>query len=257
MKIRNAFSAVLHRALGYSRSSRAESRPTGALGCTHRSHDMTARIVARYSAIERRWPALAMLLQQSDRSDVTTMSQSFHSTHPSIYLSPRVVLRLLVVKHPGQDRSSKQVAVAHLRGVPASHMALDAGSLSSARDNNEASVLNRITRRVVREERLSNIVVAQTSRRVTAAAAPPNANEVVRSSRVARVLRLSPKPVADTPAVAANAQAERQSAGVEPHRDKAPALQPPPVIDVARITDQVLQALDRRIVAQRERMGRN
>lgn len=29
------------------------------------------------------------------------------------------------------------------------------------------------------------------------------------------------------------------------------------LIDIARITDQVLHALDRRIVAQRERMGMN
>jgi hypothetical protein len=119
----------------------------------------------------------------------------------------------------------------------------------------------RIASRSERVERVPSRVHAPPDRRLWVVAAPdrsrsheaptlpsvpaPTAHELV--TRRLRIERREPAPHTDaTPAVAAAAQ------GATP---ATPAVAPP-VVDVARLADQVIDVIDRRIVAQRERLGR-
>jgi hypothetical protein len=55
---------------------------------------------------------------------------------------------------------------------------------------------------------------------------------------------------------AAPAEASRVDVAATPGRAPAPPVLEPPAVDVGRLADQVIDVIDRRIVAQRERLGR-
>jgi hypothetical protein len=118
----------------------------------------------------------------------------------------------------------------------------------------------RIASRSERVERLPTPVHAPPGRRLRVVATPdrsrlpeapslpsvpaPTAHELV--TRRLRIERREPAPHTDAaPAVAAGQ-------GAAP----APPAVAPPAVDVARLADHVIDVIDRRIVAQRERLGR-
>jgi hypothetical protein len=55
---------------------------------------------------------------------------------------------------------------------------------------------------------------------------------------------------------ATQTEAARADAARAPGGAPAPAVSGPPAVDVGRLADQVIDVIDRRIVAQRERLGR-
>jgi hypothetical protein len=221
-----------------------------------RSWNLARAISVRYAALERRWPVMAFVFEQPERAGVS-VSHNYHTTHPSIFMNPRVILRMLVgqreiVQHAVADRASAQSL-----GRELTPMTLAAGARQKPGIQEQDDVIARIVRRAIRDEnpvRANGKTIERAI--VPVAQISPEANTTFTSAlALARVFRHVAKANNDEPAVAATAHAEKekQDTGVD-RGMRAAAVQSP--VDITRITDQVMQALDRRIVAQRERLGR-
>lgn len=222
-----------------------------------RAWNLTQAIAARYAAIERRWPAMALVFEQPDRTGLS-VTNTYHTTHSSLFMNPRLLLPRLVPhrvekQHVVADRTLVQPV-----GVNVVPLAAVGPSRSQQNIQEQDRVVARIVRRRVREElplvadarpvSRTSVQAARVSREDPSASRPP---------ALARVYRRAATAKGDISAVAATARAERGTSSAVARRDSAVAATGQQPVDITRITDEVLQALDRRIVAQRERMGRN
>lgn len=252
MRTCKQYRALLERAHGYTayacRMLPARRTPS----TSQRSRILAQAISARYAAIERRWPLMAFIFEQPDRSSVS-VSHNYHTTHLSIFMNPRMILRMLVSNHEGvrrvvADRTTEQPSVRE-----AALMTLAASPIQKQGPQEHEEVIARIVRRAVREENPSR-QAARTSVTVPQVAPPVNFSPV-QSPSLERVYRHAGKANNDTSVIAVNAANEKEKPRVT-GRDTSAASAVQSPIDLTRLTDQVMQALDRRIVAQRERMGR-
>lgn len=278
MRTRKPYRAVLHRAHGYtaqaSRLSPARRTPCSA----QRAWNLAQAIAARYAAIERRWPAMALVFEQPDRTGLS-VTNTYHTTHSSLFMNPRLLLRMLVPHRAEKQHVVADRTPAQSFGVKAAPMTVVFHSRPPQSIQEQDDVIARIVRRAVREE-LPSKVNARPAGRASVQAAQVEQEEPGASRRspsLARVYRRAATAKGDTSvvaeaartereqssvvagresAVAAAARAERQQSGATAGRNISMAATGQSLIDITRITDQVLQVLDRRIVAQRERMGR-
>ncbi|MFZ2162585.1 MAG: hypothetical protein WAW02_10240 [Sideroxyarcus sp.] len=256
MKTRKQYRALLDRAHGYAAQARRMQPARRTPRTTQRSWSLAQAIATRYAAIERRWPVMALVFEQPERT-AASVSYNYHTTHPSIFMNPRVILRMLVsqrevLQHAVADRASAQ---------PFSRESAPMTLATTARQKQatpeQDDVIARIVRRAVREENPVGTNGKTTERAaVPAAQISPGANTTsTNAPTLARVLRHVAKANNDESSVAATARTEKETPDKGSVREmKAAAVQSP--VDITRITDQVMQALDRRIVAQRERLGR-
>ena len=112
----------------------------------------------------------------------------------------------------------------------------------------------RIVRRTVREEN-SGRPAADTSATAPHGALPEK-RSAMQTDSLERVYRQPGKANNDISAIAMDTSNENDKPRGVTGRDISAASAVSSPVDITRLTDQVLQALDRRIVAQRERMGR-
>ncbi len=255
MRTRKQYRALLDRAHGYTAYASRMLPARRALAASQRSWNLAQAIAARYAAIERRWPLMAFVFDQPDRSGVP-VSNTYRTTHPSIFLNPRVILRMLVSHRNEIKRVIADRAPAQPFGREAAPMTFATSPRQKLREQDE--VIERIVRRAVRDENPLRENFKQSERNPVRVpqVAPVENVAPMQSPSLARVYRHTAKANNDSTVVAMNAANEKEIPRVVADRGLNPAAAMPPQVDITRITDQVMQALDRRIVAQRERLGR-
>lgn len=256
MKARTQFTALLNRAHGYAAHAQRRVPVRRAQGIAQRAQNLAQAIIARYAALERRWPGMAMVLEEP-RHEAGSETHAYHTTHPSIFINPRVLLRMLVSQRVPEPRVAAERTMDRQERT-AAPMTYAAAQRQDQTPLRGEDVMERIVRRAVRHE---SVLAANgkpsdgTPVRIAQIAAVEKGTRE-RLPSLARVYRRTPQASADTPSVAPVARSEQGKIVQGSWRDanaKA-AIQAP--VDITRITDQVLQALDKRIVAQRERMGK-
>jgi hypothetical protein len=254
MNTRESHQTILNRAHGRTALARRLSLPQRTPRRVHRSWFLAAAIAARYALLERRWPALALVYRQRDEHGAT-IQQTSVVTHSSIFVSPRLLLSMLVtprqkVRHVAGE--SVRAWATGSDGVPRT-LVLSPKREQAARPQRE--VIERIVRRTVREERVGMATgLSAVSSSARTAEPARGANPPVPSPLLGIVHRRNPRTNEEWPAVREQAQAELQRPAITTVPNAPAAVHSQ--AEITRITDQVLQTLDRRIVAQRERMGR-
>jgi hypothetical protein len=258
MRTRKPYRTVLHRTHGYtaqaSRLGAARRTPRSA----QRAWSLAQTIAARYTAIERRWPAMALVFEQPDRTGLS-LTNSYQTTHSSLFMNPRVLLRRLLPHRAEKPNVVADRTLAQPLGVNAIPMTMAASSRPQANSQEQDNVIARIVRRTVREE-FPLMANAGPVGRISGQAGQVEQEEPGVSRRLpslTRVYRRTAIARGEVSAVAATARIERKVSSAVAERDRGVAATSQLPVDITGITDQVLQVLDRRIVAQRERMGSN
>lgn len=256
MRTRKQYRALLDRANGYSALACRMLPALRTSRTAQRSWHLAQAIAARYAAIERRWPVMALLFEQSERTGVP-VSAAYHITHPSIFMNPRLILRRLVSQRAAERRAVAVRTPAQPVGRQGAPMTLAATSIPQPGRQEQSEVIARIIRRAVRDENppQASAQAVERSVRVAQGALVENVASA-RTPSLARVYRHAAKSKDAAPAVAAAARTEPERSSAVAGRDNAARAAVQSEMDITRITDQVMQTLDRRIVAQRERMGR-
>lgn len=257
MRTRKQYRVLLARAHGYTACASRMLTNRRMPAASQRAWNLAQAISARYAAIERRWPVMALVFEQPGRNDVS-VSHTYHTTHPSIYMNPRVILRMLISHREEVKRVVAERTPAQPFSREAVSMTLAASPGRKLESQEQDEVVARIVRRAVRNENpvRENFRQSERSPVRVGQVAPIEDAASVEPPSLKRVFRHTAKSLDDTAAAAATVRTGREMPGVVAGRDTnaASAVQAP--VDITRITDQVMQALDRRIVAQRERMGR-
>lgn len=257
MRTRKQYRALLARAHGYTACASRMLPKRRMPATSQRAWNLAQAISARYAAIERRWPVMALVFEQPGRTGVS-VSHTYHTTHPSIYMNPRVILRMLI-SHRGEV---KRVVAERILAQPFSRenapMTFAASPGRKLESQEQDEVVARIMRRAVRNENPVRENFRQSERSLVRVGyvAPVEHAASVQPPSLPRVFRHTAKSHDDTAAAATTVRTGREMPGVVAGRDMNAASAVPSPVDITRITDQVMQALDRRIVAQRERMGR-
>ena len=228
----------------------------GSTGLVRRASAMLAAIARRYARWLGRWPDLNPSLWHPWRG--ITLQPVVHRTR--LHLAPH--LRLTVLGRSGPEGApsagrgarrwpvQKRAATSRLAGQPAAatpgdqSLEMVVGRLQAGRLVETVPVetmVNRLARRGVRVEAVGSPRrhVSQ-SEGSTAGATRPVPRIVRRSATVE---------TGDNQSQAAADSSPRHAMAQGPVRGEPP-------LDLNRLTDQVVQAIDRRIVAQRERLGR-
>ena len=245
--------------------NRVQRYSAGASRCMHlgrrwsgasRASLMSRAIAARYAAVTRRWPVLGYVFEQNHDNGVTVTNEN-HTTYAPVFVNPRVLLRLLV---------SHQQHVLH-QAVPATRtggqtfrptrMALVSPANQQYERQESNDIVARILRQGVRNENGSATTKPPITHKpvLSALHVMPDDDRFTAPLSVAKVYRQVPKAPENMPVAPDSAHQGIAKTGIlSSVRTSGAANQP--AVDISRITDQVMQALDQRIVSQRERMGR-
>ena len=228
----------------------------GPTGLVQRASAMLAAIARRYARWLGRWPDLHPILWHPWRG--ITLQPAVHRTR--LHLAPHLRLTVLARSGPegapssgrGMRRWPEQGRPAASRpaGQPSASapgpqpLELVVGRLQAGRLVETVpveTIVDRLARRGVRVETVGTprLPVSQ-SEGSTAGATRPVPRIVRRSATVE---------TGDNQSQAAADSSPRHAMAQGPVRGEPP-------LDLNRLTDQVVQAIDRRIVAQRERLGR-
>lgn len=256
MRTRKQYRALLDRAHGYAAYAGRMLPARRTPASSQRAWNLSQAIAARYAAIERRWPLMAFVYEQPDRTGVS-VSNTYHTTHPSIFMNPRVILRMLVSHREEIKRVVADRNPARTFGREAVPMTL-AASPGQKLESQQDDVIARIVRRAVRDENPVREDYEHPARRsARVVQVTPVANVAsMQTPSIARVFRHVAKANNDSSVVAVKADHEQEKPRLVAGRDMSAATVVQSQSDITRITDQVMQALDKRIVAQRERLGR-
>lgn len=256
MKTRKQYSALLNRAHGYASLASRMLPHLRTPVTAQRSWTLAEAIANRYAATERRWPVMALLFEKPAQAGVT-VSNTFNTSHPGIFINPRVILRMLVSHKEGINKviTERMPAQPFVKG--AANMTLAASTKQQLVQQHE-DVVTRIVLRTVREETpvIENHRQPSRNRARVAQNVPVENDTVIRSPILTRVFRHAAKANNESTVVAMSASNEKEKPRTVAGRELNTAVAMPAQVDITRITDQVMQALDKRIVAQRERMGR-
>lgn len=256
MRTRKQFTVLLKRTRGYGSLAKRMQPVHHSRVASPRSWNLAEAIVSRYAVIERRWPLMALLFEKPDHAQVS-VSNTYHTSHPSIYMNPRVILRMLISHKEEINRVVAERIPAQSFGKKAAVMTLAATPRQQLVKKHEEAI-TRIARRALRDEAPVGENARQSARSPARFAQIDSVqNGAIRKTpMLARVFRQAAKMNNDATAVAMNTSDEKQAPRTVAGRQLSTAAAVPPQVDITRITDQVIQALDRRIVAQRERLGR-
>lgn len=234
--------------------------PSGPTGLVPRVSAMLAAIARRYARWQGRWPHLHPILGHPGRG--ITLQPAVHRTQ--LYLAPHLRLTVLARsgpegtpsagrptrRGPVQERSTlSRLAGQHPVAAPG-HQPLEmvVGRLQAGRLVGTVpvdTIVNRLVRRGVRVETVGT----------PRPQLPQSEGSMAEATRpVQRVVRRTAAAMSgDNPPTAAETFAA--ASRPRPAMAQVPGHGEPP-LDLNRLTDQVVQAIDRRIIAQRERLGR-
>jgi hypothetical protein len=217
-------------------------------------------IARRYEGEQVHWPAPSLVLRQPWPG--VTLRRISYQTH--VYLAPHLTLTVQGWRRPHPPNS--QPVAGYSPGGPKPRVALRVvtGPIGEVLEGPFAlTAVHRLVRRLgARGERNeageTAAVSGATGSSKTSNAIRNGGNTTLWASLVHPVSRIFRRPAVVTIADGQPTTAERTGAIRDSRSAVARAashadFQP---IDVNRLTDQVIQAIDRRIVAQRERMGR-
>lgn len=237
MKMRREFNAMLMRA----------QRTI----LVRRSSDFAQTITARYSAIEKRWPLMALIFEQHPQGD-TTVIKNYMSSHPSYFISPRLLLRTLVKQ---ELYHSDNVTTAAAESQPNNSVAVQKVFIAHAKPElitiPSEEFIVRIVSRSVRNEIMDEV------KRIKSPSNSEPQHAFVARSKIHLPFVFKRSEPATQGSASASAANETQSIPKKHlNNSSSDVYTSAPSVDITRITDQVMQALDKRIVAQRERMGR-
>jgi hypothetical protein len=196
---------------------------------------------------------LALIFENSGPGNVSVLKSVFN-THSTVFLNPRTMLSMRV-----DYRSGPQVNKVERVTMPKARHGVQPvyAMLPGARDSKPTTTetITRIVRRGVREECMINVksgtswTVKLREDIITSGARSAVTQDHGMMFRGNHRSRTEP----------AEGDHRVSTTTISPWRtnsdNEVQTPAPPAQADIARITDQVLQALDRRIVTQRERMG--
>jgi hypothetical protein len=222
---------------------------------------MLAAIARRYARWQGRWPDLHPVLWHPWRG--ITLQPAVHRTR--LHLAPHLRLTVLARSGPegapsagratrqwvAQERSAASRPAGQPPVAVPGHqpLALVVGRLQAGRLVETVpveTIVNRLARRGVRVETVGAPRPQLPQSEGSTAGAPRPVPRVVRRSGAVGTGDDQP-PAAETFAAASRT---RPATAQVPGHGELPSL------DLNRLTDQVVQAIDRRIIAQRERLGR-
>jgi len=261
MMTRLQLRTVLNRIHRYKLFARQYSLPESSIthinSIAHKTQSLAQSLIQRYASFEHRWPLIALIFQLADRT-TTSVTPNNVTTYSSFFINPQVSIRMLakqqmliptVIKQQGQMQFQNRNAF--------SRMQISSSKLEKVLLE-QILVANRIIRRTIRDE-----TQATENIRLTKAAPSGVVSQILERSTVQAKVSLPERIYRRSAEIKNEAASIKKPASTEDHKNPENAVSrdrnsgtSPPSVDITRITDHVLQALDRRIVAQRERMGR-
>ncbi len=236
MKLRSEFNVVLMR--------------TQRTLLTQRSGGFAQAIAARYSAIEQRWPLMALIFEQPSLGDAA-VTNNYQTSYPSFFISPRILLRMLVKQETHQSSTVENTAANLSNSSVTVHKVFSVQTKTETRSDYSEEFITRIVSRAVRNE------VAMDMKKVKPSLRTESQDEFVSHSKINLPLVFKRGELGTRDSINNSAKNETQTIQKKSSNNSGTDVYTsPPSVDIACITDQVMQALDKRIVAHRERMGR-
>ena len=213
--------------------------------------EFTQAIMQRYARRPWLWQALNLIFRQL--RSLVTLENVHHHAHT--HLAPRLALTML--RWPTQSESLSRERDAF---IPALQRAIanTAGPAASSCLINRENLVYNVSARYQRVTESEQVMLVHQSRQIKDTATEvdvPARFELPAMETVPRVFRRAKATVNEPEASTRAGRGFR----VTPKEDKpSTKLSNPPAaaIDVNHLTDQVIQAIDQRILAQRERLGR-
>jgi hypothetical protein len=212
---------------GDLRVSSARARLAYRTAMQSRAGAFVQALISHYNGWQTHWPTVDLVLRQKPSG--ITMSPIYHQVQMQV--APRLSLTIRGETHVRHQRS-----IGHVERTLREQLVHYLGTRGTRID----------------------VVATQgslTASGVKNAPSPRTSAEVMLARPVSRVVR---RPIAE-PAIT-NHRLTAETATTLPGRRPGVASRAnppaPPPIDMNRLTDQVIQAIDRRIIAQRERLGR-
>jgi hypothetical protein len=261
MMTRLQLRTVLNRIHRYKSFARQYSPPESSItyisSVAHRTQSLAQFLIQRYASLEQRWPLIALIFQLADRITASVPPNNV-TAYSSFFINPQVSIRMLAKQQmmiPTVIKQQGQMQLQNRKAFPRMQI------LSSKLEKvllEQNLVANRIIQRTIRDETQAT----ENIRLIKAAPSGVVPQILDRSTVQAKVS--SPERIYRRSAEIKNEAAsikKPENTGDHKNRENAASRDrnsgtSQPSVDITRITDQVLQALDRRIVAQRERMGR-
>ena len=215
---------------------------------------MAEAIAARYASVMGRWQVLAYIFEQRQIQEMN-LSNVNNTINSPVFVNPRVLLRLLV----SQNQQSPQQVSQAVRGTEAAIRTASKELINISRQNvrrETIDIVARILRQGLRSESPESEAFRAVGRQSPLTALPNQEDAHFGSPlSVQKVYRQAPKVQENIPAVSESLN-EVPVKGELFKRVQAERTAGQSQMEIDRLTDQVIQAIDRRIVTQRERMGR-
>lgn len=261
MSTRQSFRAVLNRIHRYKRFASQYSPPKSSItpvsSIAYKTLSLAQSLIHRYASLEQRWPLIALIFQLTNRTS-TSIARNNVIARSSFFINPRVLIRMLEkqqVMTPTVRKQQGQIQFQNRKAFP--RMPLSPSKLEKV-VLEQNLVTNRIIRRTIRNETQATENIHLT-KATPSGVVPQILGRSAAQAKVSspeRIYRRSPEIQNETASIKKpESTGDHKNPENAASRDRNSGTAQPSV-DITRITDQVLQALDRRIVAQRERMGR-
>jgi hypothetical protein len=199
---------------------------------------------------------MALVFEPPDRTG-PAVTNMYQTTQTSLLMTPRLLLQMLAPHRAEALRTVIDRTPAQSISAKAVPMTVAVPARSQPKSKEYDDVIARLVRRTVREDHPS-IASARPAGRTSVYAAyvePGKPSVAMLSPSTARVYRRAATAKDEVPIATETAASERAHSSSKSGRGIGAEAIGHPGVDIARITDQVLHALDRRIVTQRERMG--
>jgi hypothetical protein len=232
------------------------ARPAGAIRAASqpRAALFAAAILGRYTARLGPWWAQSLEFRQIRPAVAVTPVHQHSHTHLAPHLEPAVVAWPAAQPGPTAGEPSR----------PASRLRSDreVRTLMTVVRGAEPPVAEQLVRRLLARGRRVEAAPSADRARVRQGLWLESAGDEVPAvpvpavRPVPRILRQAAPADVGRAAMPGTDESERPAHREEPPTTGVPPRPPDPAIDLNRLTDEVIQAIDRRIVAQRERLGR-
>ena len=212
-------------------------------------------LMARYRMQARRWPAVEKVLRA--KPGLAMLNRNvFAPVH--VHFTQHVLQRFNSVNMPGMPAPVINKLASREMPIATSLQ----GTMRTMLETTITRVIREtVTRIEAREERLEG-ATGGTSRRLLADRIAPfgmttaSAPMALPQTVVPRVFRRAGVVVSTEGSVVSAATPNRQETGMQALSPASPAGRQVPPVDIQRLADSVIESIDRRIIAQRERLGR-
>jgi|CXWL01.1.fsa_nt_gi hypothetical protein len=246
--------ALFKRVQGYSTPRQRWLSYKQRMGFPSQAEQWAEAIAARYKFYEQRWPFLGYELAQTKSDGISILNQN-NTHYASVLVNPRMLLRLLIShQHASQHIQPVRREITQ-HNVPMYRESASQVELPNVRQE-KIEIVTRILRQSVRNENMPTTPKLSVMRPSSLESSDTllKAVPVNLQTPVSKVFRQgSPTPEREPDISNAPAGFNKSSTLYGSPTTKS---QIPAAVDINHITDQVMQALDQRIIAQRERLGR-